>query len=177
MEITKAKKEELSGLVRVYKEGFAEHNIFKQSYDKVVEYLEITQERDEETGGGYLIARAEEHLPGSTQFDSEIVGGLLISKVGEGSDGHTRWRYKHIAVAKEQRGKGIGKALIQKADEMVQQMIKEGKIKTARVEVRAAEGEKESIPFYEKSGFKLESTTEHYYRANEPMYTLMKFFS
>jgi GNAT superfamily N-acetyltransferase len=167
MNIKKADKEEILQLMPIYKAAYPEHNIFKQSDKEIEKYLLATEERDKKNNGGYIVAKE----------GSEVVGGLLLSKTASGKNKHSIWKYRHVAVAKSHSGKGIGNAMIKEADSTIKRLIRQGKIKTARVEVTVAQCKNPADKFYLKNGFKLESKSKNYYRWNETTHTFVKFFS
>ena len=145
MEIRKASKEELKDLVSLYKKAFEIHGIFQKPEDEVLKYLE--------NADGEFIVAVE---------DGKIVGGLLIV-TRETYKGHKIIRFKHVAVAEEYRHKGVGSALIKKAEEIA------GK---GKIELHVVEGDK--VEFYKKNGYEIEGELKSHYRPGETCFVLGK---
>ena len=150
MEIRQAKKQDLKGLIEVYKEVFTVHNIFTKSEEDILKYWEAVKAEPDD-----FIVAVE---------DGKIVGGCLV--LMKSFEGHTLARIKHLAVSEAYQTKGTGKALMEKAEEM---------IGTAKIEIHVAESEKEAIAFYEKLGYKQEGVLSDHFRKGENCYVLGKY--
>jgi ribosomal protein S18 acetylase RimI-like enzyme len=150
MEVRQAKKEDLKGFIEILKEVFPVHNIFTKSEEEVLKYWETVKAEPDD-----FIVAVE---------DGKIVGGCLV--LMRSFDGHTIARIKHLAVAKDHQAEGTGRALIEKAEEM---------IGTAKIEIHIAEGEKIVIPFYKKMGYKEEGVLSDHFRKGENCYVMGKY--
>lgn len=84
--------------------------------------------------GLFFVAICEKHL----------IGTILV-----GFDGHRGWIYS-LAVKKQYRNKGVGTLLLKRALEELRQR---GCLK---VNLQVEEDNFETVPFYEKNGFKVE---------------------
>jgi len=156
---------ELADLVEVYKNVFQKHNIFQRSEEVILEYLKSVHSQNANFGGGFVVAIK----------DGKTVGGMLVKKETQDfSGGHVVWKYNHVGVHPDHQGKGLGRELMEAADEKVRNLIKQGKFKTAKIELGIAEGEKASIKFYEKFGFEIEGELKSHYRFGEKAYILGK---
>ena len=82
-------------------------------------------------------------------FHVAIAHGVVVGTVMGGYDGHRGWVYS-VAVAPEQRGKGIGAALVRRLEA---DLLKRGCLKI-NLQVRATNTA--VIPFYEKLGYRVE---------------------
>ena len=146
--IRKAKEQDLKQLSRMYKSVFKVHNIFTKSEKEIEEYLKP------------LISDtivAEE--------DGKIVGGLVIFRKQYGD--WNLFNFKHVGVANEYQGKGIGSQLLKEAEKIC---------KKGKVELRVAEGVSEigTIAFYEKNGYKKEGELESHYRKGAKCFVMGK---
>lgn len=150
MEVRQAKKEDLKGLIEVYKEVFTVHNIFTKGEEEILKYWETVKAEPDD-----FIVAVE---------DGKVVGGCLV--LMRSFQGHTIARIKHLAVAENHQKKGVGKALIEKAEEI---------IGTAKIEIHVAESEKEAIAFYEKLGYKQEGVLSNHFRKGENCYVMGKY--
>lgn len=156
---------ELEGLVEVYRAVFPVHNIFQRSEGEILKYLKDMHQENSNFGGGFIIA----------VMDGLAIGGILVKKESQDLEGeHFIWKFNHVGVHPEHQGKGIGRELMEAAETKIRNMIKEGKIKTAKIELGVAEGEKDSIKFYEKFDFEVEGELKSHYRAGEKAYILGK---
>ena len=149
IEIRKARKEELSGLIPVYKEVFRKHGIFTKKPEDMLDYLENAE-------GEFIIAIDD--------AKNQVVGGVLAVKT-EPDKGHVLARFKHIGIGKDYQGQGVGKGLIKEAEKEI------GK---GKVEIHVSENEKDAIAFYEKQGYIIEGRLSNHYRDNETCYILGK---
>ena len=149
IEIRKARKDELSGLILVYKQAFSKHGIFSKEPEEIIDYLENAM-------GEFIIA-----IDDSKQ---EVVAGILAVKTEPDKD-HVIARLKHFAVAQAYQGQGIGKGMIKEAERVI------GK---AKVEIHVSENEKDAIVFYEKQGYVIEGKLLNHYRDDETCYILGK---
>lgn len=150
MEVRQAKKEDLKGLIEVYKEVFTVHNIFTKSEEEVLKYWEAVKAEPDD-----FVVVIE---------DGKIVAGCLV--LMRSFEGHTLARIKHLAVAEKHKAKGIGRALIEKAEDI---------IGTAKIEIHVGENEKIVIPFYKKMGYKEEGVLSDHFRKGENCYVLGKY--
>lgn len=149
IEIRKARKDELSGLIPVYNQAFSKHGIFSKEPEKIMDYLENAK-------GEFIIAIDD--------TKHEVMGGVLVVKT-EPDKGHVLARLKHFAVAQNYRGQGIGKGIIKDAEKEI------GK---AKVEIHVSENETDAIAFYEKQGYVIEGKLSNHYRDDETCYILGK---
>jgi len=147
MKIEKPNKQQIKELAKIYKDIFPLHNIFEKSEKEIVEYLEPLS-------NDILIAVE----------DNKVIGGLLVS-IKKSNPKHIRARFRHIAVAKGYRDKGIGSALLKAAEE---------KVAKGKVEIKVSESEADAIEFYKKNGYELEGELKAHYRPNELCYILGK---
>lgn len=150
MEIRQAKKEDLNGLIAVLREVFPVHNIFTKDEESVLKYWEVVKAEPDD-----FIVAVE---------DGKVIGGCLV--VMRSFDGHTIARIKHLAVATDHKAKGVGRSLIEKAEEI---------IGTGKIEIHVAEGEKIVIPFYTKMGYKQEGVLSDHFRKGENCYVMGKY--
>ncbi len=131
--IRKAEEKDLNDMIAVYKEAFPVHNIFEKSVGDNLEYLK-------KFIGSMLVA----------EEDGKVVGGLVITEDIQ-NDGWKVARFKHIAVAKDFQGKGIGSALVAEAEKIVGE---------SKVEIHT---EDDLTDYYGKFGYKLEGTLKAHY--------------
>ena len=149
IEIRQGKKDELSGLIPIYKEEFSRHGIFSKDAEAIMDYLENVD-------GRFMIAiDAVEH---------KVLGGLLVT-IKEPDKGHTLARFKHIAVAEAHRGQGLAEGLFKEAEKMLD---------NAKIEIHVSENEKDALPFYERMGFEKEADLKDHYRMGERCYIMGK---
>ena len=78
------------------------------------------------------------------EANSEIVGTCMA-----GYDGHRGWVY-YVAAAADKRRKGIGSALMKKAENELKA------IGCSKVNLQVREGNEEVVAFYEKLGYHIE---------------------
>ena len=143
MNIRKIEKSELRNLIPLFKEVFTKHNVFqKQPEKQILRYMENVR-------GDWIVA----------EEDGQIVGALVVV-VELKTDEHRRVRFKHIAVAKEHQRKGIGTALLKKAEEIAEK---------GKIEIHVAEGvsDPETVDFYKKNGYEVEGELKSHYRPGE----------
>ncbi len=145
--IKKPDTEEIKQLIKVYKEVFPVHNIFQKPEEEIFNYLE--------TASGELLVAIE---------DDKVTGGLWIVYEEQLPD-FTRARIKHLAVAKDYQGKGVGSVLLKEAEKI----SKKGKI-----EIHVSENEKDALEFYKKNGYEIEGELKSHYRPGETCYILGK---
>lgn len=146
---------ELKELVPVYQEAFTKHHIFRREPKEILKYLEYCFEKQAKSEGGFIVAI----------LNKKIVGGILVKREAEDLHGHhTLWKFNHLGVAKNIRGKGIGVALMKAAEDKIRKMITDQKIKTAKIEINVSENEKSIISFYKKFGFSIEGELASHYR-------------
>ncbi len=163
--IKDAQESDLKELAALYKSTFKKHNIFCKSDKEIISYLKEKQSSEKKNGGGFVVAKS----------GSKIIGGILLKKETEDPKGkHVLWKYNHLAVSPSFKGKGIGKAIINAAEDKIRQMIKSKKIRTSKIEVGVSENEKESIRFYKSLGFYVEGMQKSHYRHKETSYILGK---
>jgi ribosomal protein S18 acetylase RimI-like enzyme len=157
--------EELSDLVKVYKETFSEHNRFQKQDEAILGYIIESHGHRQQHYGGYIVA----------MLKGKAIGGLLVKQVGQDQEGkHTIWKYNHLGVSKKHSRGGIGRALVRAADQRIKELISEGKINTAKVELGVSENEADALGFYVKCGFEIEGKLKDHYRHNELVYILGK---
>lgn len=77
-------------------------------------------------------------------------GGALAGCIGIGISGTGVMEIKHIAVAPEQRGSGLGRAMVQAVQEKM------------KPNVMVAETDREAVGFYRSLGFEIHSLGEKY---------------
>jgi ribosomal protein S18 acetylase RimI-like enzyme len=150
VQIRQGKKEDLPQLIKVYKEAFKIHNIFKKSEKEIIKHWESSKVEPDD----FVVALK----------DGKVVAGCLVTM--QYVESHTLARIKHIAVAEAFRGKGIGRAIMEKAEEI---------IGTGKIEIHVAENEKIALPFYKKLGYKQEGILSDHYRKGESCYLLGKY--
>ncbi len=163
MEIRNATEQDLEQFAKILKETFSVHTIFEKSGKEIVTHLKKQQNETAKGGGGFIVA-----VEGS-----KVIGGLLIEKKNE-THNHSLWKYKYVAVEKNSRNKGVGTRLLEEAEKRIKELIYNGKIATAKVELTIAENEKDAIGFYEKNGFVIEGTFDNHYRWNEKTFAMGK---
>jgi ribosomal protein S18 acetylase RimI-like enzyme len=163
--ISNAKADDFSELVKLYKNIFKKHNVFSKADKQIKDYLIKNHKDNSRIGLGLLVATV----------DNNVVGALLLKKKDFDAVGmHLIVKYNHLAVLPEYKGHGIGTYLIKIADQKIKDLIKKGKIKTAKIEVTMSENEKEALEFYKSQGFELEGQMKSHYRHNEMAYVLGK---
>lgn len=147
-EIREIPKQRLNELIPLYKGAFTVHNIFTKDDNFILDYLNKVE-------GKFIGA-----------FDNDkIIAALLIDK--KDYNGHVLAKFKHIAVDKEYREKGVGSDLLKKAEQLV------GK---GKIEINVSENEKETIEFYKKNGYEQEAELKSHYRENENCFIMGKVF-
>ena len=149
MKIKKIKKQDLGQLLNIWKEAFPVHNIFNKSDEEIKKYLRKSK--------GKVIAAYE---------DSGVVGGCLLVVYVQTPE-HALARIKHLAVAKEHRGKDIGTALLKKCEKIA------GKGKIEMHVAKSISGE-DILEFYKKNGYEVEGELKSHYRPNEICYIVGK---
>ncbi|MBW3012953.1 GNAT family N-acetyltransferase [Candidatus Woesearchaeota archaeon] len=157
-------EDELKQLIPVFKKAFAKHNMFEQSKEKVFEYLKKAKKEIAQDDGDVIVA----------VDNGKIIGGLLLVKREKGEDKHSVWRFRHFAVLEKYHGKDIRTGLIQYAESQLKEKIKQGTIKTAKIELHIAENEKETPEYFKKKSYKLEGTLANHYRWGENCYVMGK---
>ncbi len=159
------KEPELPSLASIYQSAFPKHNIFQRNKKEILEYLHKTQRKYKAAGGGYLVAVAGD----------KIVGGMLVRKEAEDISGkHALWRLNHLAVLPAYQKKGIGTALLRSGEESIKKVMKEKKMRTAKIEFGVAENEKIAVNFYLNVGYAIEGELRSHYRFNEMVYVMGK---
>lgn len=163
--IKDAEDSELEELKDIYKSIFEKHNIFQRSPKEILEYLKESNRKNSEVGGGCIVAKLE----------GKTVGGVVVKKESEDLEGkHVVWKYNHLGVAPDYSGQGIGSALMNAADQKIKNLIKEGKIKTAKIEAGVSENNKDVLEFAKKCSFEIEGELKSHYRYGELVYVLGK---
>lgn len=152
MIIKKPTTSELKDLIKIYKKAFKKHNILKQSENKVLQYF-----KDK------IVFTAIEN--------KEVAGGIMI-RVIQTVGTHSVWKINHLAVAKGSQGKGIGSALVKKAE----QEIKKRSKNTIKIELSVSDEEKSTLKFWKKAGYKIEGKLKDHFRYREMVYVLGKGF-
>ena len=109
--IKKPNKSELKELIKIYKETFKNHNILKQSENTILSYFK-----------NKIVFVAIEN--------KEVIGGTMI-RVIQTAGTHSVWKINHLAVAKKYQNRGIGTALLKKAEQEIKQRSK----KTIKIEL------------------------------------------
>lgn len=154
--ITKAFKDDLKELAKVYKGAFKKHNIFQKDRDSIVNYLKSLKDAK------VLVAKSD-----------EILGGIVVRKADQDIKGnHVVFKYNHLAVDADYEGEGIAKDLLESADEDIKNKIKYGEIDTAKIEVSVAD--EENLDLYKEVGFELEGELKSHYRHGENVYIMGK---
>ena len=146
--IRKANKEDLKQLSEVYSRAFPVHNIFTQSEEYIITYLEQFLDN---------IIIVEDN--------NKIVGGLVIFEKKYGN-----WKvtnFKHIAIDVDYQGKGVGSELLKEAEKI----IGFGKIELRVTEAVSKEG---TYEFYEKNGYEKEASLKSHYRKDETCFIMGK---
>ncbi len=165
-EIRKVDISELQGLVALYKEAFPTHNIFTRDDDEILKYLTQMHEklRNDKKGiiGSILIA----------EFNSEIVGSCMLCPEEINDKMHSRWKIKHLAVAKNCQGIGIGKSLVEAALRQIKDLMIKEEISSAKIEVAVSQEKTEKVQenaaeFYIKLGFRKEGILSDHFRLDE----------
>ena len=149
IEIRKARNEELKGLIPIYKKGFAKHGIFSKPDKEILHYMEKAE-------GDFIIA--------ISKTENKVLGGLLIVK-NMPDTGHTLARFKHIVIAEEFQGQGIGKSLIK---------YSEREIGNGKIEIHVSDNEKYALEFYKHMGYRIEGELPDHYRLGETCFILGK---
>lgn len=163
--IKDAEDPELEGLIDVYRSVFKKHIIFEKAPEEILEYLKKSHKKNEGVGGGYIIAK----------LGDKIIGGILVRKKGGGLEtNHTLWIYNHVALLTDYSKLRIGSALINAADKKIKELIKQGRIKTAKIELGVSENEKDALNFFKKFGFEIEGKLKSHFRLNEAVYIIGK---
>ena len=163
--IKDAEESELKDFISIYKSVFKKHNIFQKTDEEIFAYLKESNEKNSSIGGGYIVAKLRD----------KTIGGILVRKKGEDLERkHVLWIYNHVAVSSDYPGLGIGTNLMNAAEQKIKGLIKEGKIKTAKVELGVSENEKKALDFFKKHDFEIEGKSKSHYRFNELVYVLGK---
>ncbi|MDP2750940.1 MAG: GNAT family N-acetyltransferase [Nanoarchaeota archaeon] len=168
------KPAELKDVIKLLKKSFKIHNVFSGPTKDIRKYLAKLRKAEENNPltFGIIVATLQE------EKKDVLAGTMVVRTSAMSKEGlHASFKYMHLAVNEKYRKHGIGTKLMGYADEKIHQLIEKGKIKTARVQVNIAEPEKETINFYEKSGFHVEANLSNYYRYNEQVYILSKLIS
>jgi len=163
VEIRLATGDDYPALVAIYKRAFKNHNVLHGP--GAIQFLKDRDKQNRGYGGGLLVALK----------DKKIVGGVLVRFKRKSADGaHYSWRYNHLAVSPDNLREGIGRKLMDAADNLILGAIKAGKFKTAKVELTVAEDESKSVDFFEVCGFELEGKMKSHHRWGELSYYLGK---
>lgn len=163
--IKDAEDSELNELIGVYKSVFKLHNIFQKTDEDILEYLKEAHKKNLKEGGGFIVAKLKE----------KTIGGILVRKKGCDLEGkHSLWIYNHLGLLKDCFKMGIGSALMRAADKKIKNLIKEGIIKTAKIEIGVSEEEHKDLSFFKKNGFEVEGESKSHYRLNEMVYIMGK---
>lgn len=172
--IRPAKPSELKYVIKLLKKSFPIHNLFEGSPKEIKKYLAgINKAQSTKLiGFGVMVAMLKDG-------EKDVFAGTMtvIQKTYSKSHAHAAFKYAHIAVNEKYRKHGVGSKLINYANNKIKELMADGKIKTARIQANVSENEKSTMNFYEKNGFHIESTMNHYYRYNEPVYVLSKLMS
>lgn len=158
-------EQDFTDLVGVYRESFPKHNIFQKSHDEIIQYLKKKKIEIKKKKGSFIVAR----------IGKKCVGAAFIrlDEIDSGAT-HSRWKLRHTAVVSGFQRLGIGTKLVEAADSIIYDYIKNKHFKTAKVEVLVSDNEKEAIAFYKKVGFEVEGELSHHYRHKEPAHILGK---
>lgn len=160
--IHQATKDDMNQLIPIYKKIFKKHYVFELPANEIMRYL-LDKHKENKEVGGVLVAVKND----------KVLGGLLIKKQFYDKKGkHLVVKYNHL-VAKVQ-GKGIGSLLVQNAEALLKKKIKNGEVKTIKIEAEVAENEQQSLGFYKKHGFKVEGKLQDHFRAKELVYVIGK---
>ncbi|NQV09334.1 GNAT family N-acetyltransferase [Candidatus Woesearchaeota archaeon] len=157
-------RDDLRSLTKIYKKSFKKHNIFQKSAFRVEDYL-LDNHKKHCKGGGFIVAKN----------NRDIVGGMLLKcKEVDIKGKHSRWRFNHIAVETKFRRIGVATKLLEAGIQKINNMIKEKKFKSAKIELLVTQKEANTIKLYKKAGFKIEGELGCHYRFNESSYILGK---
>ncbi|MBN2112368.1 GNAT family N-acetyltransferase [Candidatus Woesearchaeota archaeon] len=149
IEIRKSREKDLPELARMYKSVFRLHNVFSRREKDVMDYLKKMH-----TKFAIIVA----------SHDDEIAGGCVVVVKSETKE-HKLSQIKHVAVVKEYQGKGVGKELMKKAEDIIAR---------GKVEVHVAESEDFAVDFYKKLGYEIEGGLKSHYRKGETCFILGK---
>lgn len=159
------KASELQQLIPIYRNAFPKHNVFQLPEKEVHKYLLDSHKKNKVHGLGYLAAIVS----------GEVAGALLLKRTEYDTKGkHWTVKINHLAVHPNYRGKGIGSALVKSAEKKLMELIKKGKAKTIKVEVKVSENEAKTVDFFRKHGFRLEGRLKSHFRAGELVHVLGK---
>lgn len=153
------RKEDVSEFLLLCKKAYPAHNVFGKPVEEVKKYLAGKDKENSDLGGVFFA------------YDkNKFVGGALLKMEEKTIDNkHIRFKYNHL-VGKDEK---IKKEIMDFLDSKIRKHIKDGKIKTAKIEVGLAENEPD-LEFYKKNGFKIEGEFASHYRLNEKAYVLGK---
>ncbi len=160
MEIRPLRESDIPQLIAIYKAAFERHNVFEQDDAFITDYL-LDKHRKQQEVGGLLVA-----VEGDT-----VLGGLLIRKENyDPSERRLEVKYNHLAV--KEKGQGVGSQLMEAAEAHLRAQMSALGVDTVKIEAKIAEGEQESVPFYQKHQFKIVDTLEGHYREHEKVYVM-----
>jgi len=156
LSIETPEKKDLKQLAEIYKEVFAEHNVFTDTDENIIKYLENVD-------GDFLVAKE----------NGKVIGGcLLVSVINKNK--HSLWRIKHFAITKSAQKKGAGTELMMEIDKMIRKQISKGEFKSAKIEIHVSESEKDSLKFYKKQNYEIEGKLKSHYRKGKTCYIVGK---
>ncbi|MDO8741324.1 MAG: hypothetical protein Q7J54_07185 [Candidatus Woesearchaeota archaeon] len=159
IEFKRYQKEDVSEFLLLCKKAYPAHNVFYKSLEEVKKYLDRKDKENSELGGVFFA------------YDkNKVIGGALL-KIEEKTinNKHIRFKYNHL-VGKDEK---VKKEIMDFLDSKIRKHIKDGKIKTAKIEAALSENEAD-LEFYKKNGFKIEGELASHYRPNEKAYVLGK---
>jgi len=159
-------KDEYKEVAALLKTVFPQDELFKQGQKRTINYMENAD------GTFYVV-----------EDNDIIVGAMLLS--AKKNKGFTLWTIQHAAILPNRRGTGIGIILIQYVDQMIRTQIKEGKFKSAKIEMKisgkdkifAEKSEKNDVSFLKRNGFKIEGELKDHFKKGETCFILGKSFS
>jgi len=149
MHVRKAGTEDYEPIIKLTKEFFTIHNIFKKDGEKIVSYIE-----NESRKNTLLVC----------DDNAEITGVTFLISDNNMGEPHRKWKLKHFAY----KTKEAGKYLLEGAEDFIKKISK-----TSKIEVTIAENE-ESLNFFKEQGYEEEGKLKNHYRLDETAYILGK---
>ena len=157
VELRKYKDADVPQFVMLCKTSFPAHNIFYGSLADVKTYLKGRDTQSAGYGGVYFAYEK-----------GKLVGGALLRLEDHDKAGkHCRFKYNHLVAINDK----VKKEILQELSAKIHDLIKQGKCKSAKVEVGLAENEKD-LSFYLQNGSVQEGKLKSHYRRNETVFIL-----